>query len=171
MICFVSSYCFCLLVSLFLLLWMLVQFLPLTLTRACLWCFKGSLITARYRNPKSGRREGNGTETGEDETTYIGVAPASALLIKICLMDASYWPQFLRLFIITGIFQFPNWRIPFSLSCNNINDFKKFEDIDASLCIYRCTYLWTCIKCVYVGRYMYTDVQCMQMNYKWVMPT
>lgn len=62
MICFVSSYCFCLLFALLLLLllWMLVQFLPLTLTRVRLWCFKGSLITARYRNPKSGKREGNG---------------------------------------------------------------------------------------------------------------
>lgn len=134
MICFVSSYCFCLLFSMLLLLWMLVQFLPLTLTRACLWCFKGSLITARYRNPKSGKREGNGngteTETGEDETTYIGVAPAPALLIKICLMHALLLASVLVTFYnywYISIFKWPNCRIPFYLSCSKIDVFKKFK--------------------------------------------
>lgn len=70
MISFVS------LLFLFALLWMLVQLLPSLLfcfTRARLWRFKGFLITARYRNPKSvkGKKMKLGTETGEDETSAL----------------------------------------------------------------------------------------------------
>lgn len=70
-------------------------------TRARLWRFKGFLITARYRNPKSvkGRKWNLEVKLGKmRQLRYIGVAPAPppnqttawlALPMIICLMLAS----------------------------------------------------------------------------------